>query len=68
MPNRNYRLLYGTVSPVGNQSVSFEAIFNDEAVTMEADCNDGTLNGSRPNTASEAELLNAACQVAFGSV
>jgi hypothetical protein len=68
VPNSDYRLLYGTVAPVGTQSVSFEAISNDEAITMQADCNDGTLNGSRPNSAAEAELLNAACQVAFGSV
>jgi len=32
-----------------------------------ADCNRGTLNGQDPQSAAEAELLNAACQVAYGS-
>ncbi len=68
VPNSDYRLLYGTVEPVGDQSVSFEAISGDNSITMQADCNRGTLNGSTPNSASEAELLNAACQVAYGSV
>jgi hypothetical protein len=68
VPNSDYGLLYGTVEPVGSESVSFEAISGDTTITMEADCSDGTLNGSRPNTAAEAELLNAACQVAYGSV
>jgi hypothetical protein len=37
------------------------------ALTMNANCRQGTLNGRDPNTAAEAELLNAACQVAYGS-
>jgi hypothetical protein len=28
----------------------------------------GTLNGVNPSTAAQAELLNAACQVAYGAV
>lgn len=34
---------------------------------MDADCQDGELNGYAPNTAAEAQLLNAACQIAYGS-
>ena len=38
---------------------------NDYQLT--ADCNAGMINGEEPKTAAQAELLNAACQVAFGS-
>jgi hypothetical protein len=34
---------------------------------LSADCNAGTINGEEPKSAAQAELLNAACQVAFGS-
>jgi hypothetical protein len=34
---------------------------------MDADCADGELNGYAPTIAAEGQLLNAACQVAFGS-
>lgn len=36
------------------------------SITMQADCRRGSLNGSTPNTIGEAELMNAACQVACG--
>ena len=67
VPNSDYGLLYGTVAPSGSDGVTFEVIYNGSAVTMSADCRRGTLNGRDPNTAAEAELLNAACQVAYGS-
>jgi hypothetical protein len=35
---------------------------------MRADCRHGTLNGNTPNTRGEAELMHAACQVAYGNV
>lgn len=37
------------------------------SVQPSADCNAGMINGEEPKTVSQAELLNAACQVAFGS-
>jgi hypothetical protein len=67
VPNSSYQLLYGTVAPIGTQGVSFEVVSGDTAVKMSADCNLGTLNGRNPSGAAEAELLNAACQVAYGS-
>jgi hypothetical protein len=68
VPNTDYRLLYGSVEPVNDQSVSFAVESGDREVTMNADCKRGTLDGRNPSTAREAELLNAACQVAFGDV
>lgn len=68
VPNTDYRLLYGSVEPLGEQSVSFSVESGDREVAMNADCRQGTLDGRNPSTAQEAELLNAACQVAFGDV
>jgi len=59
--------LYGTVSPSGSSSVSFAVTADGNTYQLSADCNAGTINGQQPSNASEAELLNAACQVAFGS-
>ncbi|MBM5824768.1 MAG: hypothetical protein FJ054_05270 [Cyanobacteria bacterium M_surface_10_m2_119] len=68
VPNTDYRLLYGSVEPLNEQSVSFSVESGDREVAMNADCRQGTLDGRNPSTAQEAELLNAACQVAFGDV
>ncbi len=68
VPNTDYRLLYGTVEPINDQSVRFAVEAGSGETYFDADCNRGTLNGRNPTSASEAELLNAACQVAYGSV
>jgi hypothetical protein len=67
VPNSDYNLLYGTVQPVNDQSVRFAIESSGAEVQMSADCQAGTLDGRTPNSAAEAELLNAACQVAFGN-
>jgi len=68
VPNTNYQLLYGTVQPSGSDSVSFVVQANGNDYQLNANCNQGTINGQEPSNAEEAELLNAACQVAYGSV
>jgi hypothetical protein len=65
--NTNYELLYGTVQPTSSDSVSFVIKVNGSEYQLNANCNRGTINGQDPNSAAEAELLNAACQVAYGS-
>jgi len=40
---------------------------NGSTYQLTADCNAGLLNGVDPTSAAEAQLLNAACQVAFGN-
>ena len=67
VPNTNYQLLFGTVQPSGSNSVSFVMQANGNNYQLTANCNQGTINGQEPNNAEEAELLNAACQVAYGS-
>ena len=45
--------------------VSFEADNGYDTVRFNANCRNGTLNGGAPLSANEAQLLNAACQVAM---
>jgi hypothetical protein len=68
VPNTSYQLLHGSVQPVGSSSVSFAVTTADGTYQLTADCSNGLIDGRPPETADEAELLNAACQVAFGSV
>ena len=68
VPKTNYKLLYGTELPSGGESVSFVVQANSTDYQLNANCKQGTLNGQEPINIEEAELLNAACQVAYGSV
>ena len=65
VPNSDYSLYYSSVTATGDV-VSFEADNGYDTVRFNANCRDGTLNGGTPRNANEAQLLNAACQVAFG--
>jgi hypothetical protein len=65
VPNSDYSLYYSSVVANGEQ-VSFQADDGSSSVNFNADCRSGTLNGVPPQNADEAQLLNAACQVAFG--
>ena len=67
VPNTGYELLFGTVQPQGSGGVTFVVVANGSQYQLSGDCNQGLLNGQQPQSAQEAELLNAACQVAFGS-
>ena len=67
VPNTGYQLQFGTVQPYGTTGVSFVMTANNVSYQMTADCTNGTLNGVQPASAPEAELLNSACQVAFGN-
>ena len=67
VPNTQYQLLFGTVQPTGTATVAFDVSANDSVYQLSADCQSGLLNGQPPGSAQEAELLNAACQVAFGT-
>jgi hypothetical protein len=60
-------LLYGTVQPTSGSSITFDVTVNGKSYQLTADCKSGYLNGAEPSNAAEAELLNAACQVAYGS-
>ncbi len=65
VPNSDYSLYYPSVTATGDV-VSFEADNGYDTARFNANCRNGTLNGGAPLNANEAQLLNAACQVAFG--
>ncbi len=67
VPESDYQLLYGSVQPSGNSTIGFAVSANGNTYQLTADCNAGLLNGVDPASAAEAQLLNAACQVAFGN-
>ncbi|WP_216915569.1 MULTISPECIES: hypothetical protein [unclassified Synechococcus] len=67
VPNTEYQLLFGTVQPTGTSTVAFDVSADGSVFQLSADCQQGLLNGQEPSSAQEAELLNAACQVAFGT-
>ena len=66
VPNSDYRLLYGSVQPVGDSSATFAVTAADTTYQLTADCSDGLIDGRPPERSEEAELLHAVCQVAFG--
>ena len=67
VPDSNYQLNYGSVDAVGNSGANFSyAVAGSPPLQGGADCQDGLLDGQVPSTAAQAQLLNAACQVAYG--
>ena len=68
VPDSNYQLNYGSVDGVGSTGANFSyAVANTPTpIKGEANCQEGLLDGQIPSTASQAQLLNAACQVAYG--
>lgn len=62
-----YQLVFGSVNAVGSDEVTFTFLFGDTPYEARANCRAGTLNGRQPVNPEEAQLMNAACQVAFGS-
>ena len=67
VPQTSYLLNYGSVEAVGSYGVSFNYLVNGTQLLGAANCQQGLLNGQVPSTADQAQLLNAVCQVAYGS-
>ena len=67
VPNTSYQLNYGSVEAVGSTGVSFSYGVNGTQLLGAANCQQGLLNGQIPTDADQAQLLNAVCQVAYGS-
>ena len=67
VPDSNYQLNYGTVDAVGNSGANFSySVASSAPVQGGANCQEGLLDGQVPSSAAQAQLLNAACQVAYG--
>lgn len=66
VPQTSLQLNYASVTAVGNGGVSFTYQSNGLSQAASGDCRGGLLNGV-PAAGDGAQLLNAACQVAYGS-
>lgn len=80
VPDSNYQLNYGSVDAVGDSGANFSyAVANPSGggggggaaggsapIKGAANCQEGLLDGQIPSTPAQAQLLNAACQVAYG--
>ena len=67
VPQTSYQLNFGSVESVGTAGVSFNYGLGNTDLMGAANCQDGLLNGQVPSNADQAQLLNAVCQVAYGS-
>ncbi len=68
VPESNYQLNYGSVDSVGSSGADFSyAVAGSPPIKGAANCQQGLLDGEVPSTAAQAQLLNAACQVAYGA-
>jgi hypothetical protein len=67
VPSSNWQLMFGTVEPNAIGQVTFVASNGVGSYRLTADCNEGLLDGQVPFQAAQAQLVNAACQVAYGS-
>lgn len=68
VPQTTLRLDYGSVRAVRPTGVRFAWASGDGPFQQAvADCQSGLLDGAPPADAARAQLLNAACQVAYGS-
>ena len=67
VPATSYELNYGSVEAVGTYGVSFSYNVDGFSLMGAANCQQGLFNGQVPGTADQAQLLNAVCQVAYGS-
>lgn len=67
VPDSDYQLNYATVDSVGSSGADFSyAVAGSPPLKGAANCQQGLLDGQVPSTAAQAQLLNAACQVAYG--
>lgn len=62
-----YELVFGSVNAVNGDEVEFTFLMGDGSYEARANCRAGTLNGRQPVNPEEAQLMNAACQVAFSN-
>ena len=67
VPQTSYELNFGSVEAVGTTGASFSYNVDGSTLMGAANCQQGLLNGQVPGTSDQAQLLNAVCQVAFGS-
>lgn len=69
VPQTSLQLDYGSIQALPPNGVQFAvAAAGLPFATVTSDCKQGLINGAPPTTADQAQLLNASCQIAYGSV
>ena len=69
VPQTSVQLDYGSIQALPPSGVQFSyGVAGMPYVSATSDCKQGLLNGQPPTTADQAQLLNASCQIAYGSV
>jgi len=68
VPGATLQLDYGSVDAIGSSGASFSySLGSGGWLNGAANCSQGLLNGQVPQTADQAQLLNAVCAVAYGT-
>ncbi|MCF8133326.1 MAG: hypothetical protein K9J72_09430 [Synechococcus sp. Tobar2m-G35] len=68
VPGATLQLDYSSVDAIGSSGASFSySLGSGGWLNGAANCSQGLLNGQVPQTADQAQLLNAVCAVAYGS-
>ncbi len=69
VPQTGLQLDYGSLQALPPNGVRFAvAAAGMPYTTVTSDCKQGLINGAPPTTVDQAQLLNASCQIAYGSV
>lgn len=69
VPQTSLQLDYGSIQALPPNGVRFAVAAAGMPFAMvTSDCKKGLLNGAPPTTPDQAQLLNASCQIAYGSL
>ncbi|MCP9915639.1 hypothetical protein [Cyanobium sp. ATX 6F1] len=67
VPQSFYQLDYSSLQATAPYGANFTYISSGEPLAAQVDCQQGLFSDQPPQSANEAQLLNAACQVAYGN-
>ncbi|WP_158218610.1 hypothetical protein [Synechococcus sp. 1G10] len=67
VPQTSYQLDYSSLQATAPYGANFTYLSAGVPLAAQVDCQQGLFAGQSPQSASEAQLLNTACQVAYGN-
>lgn len=67
VPNSDFEIFHASIRPIAERVIEFNFAYEEESYLAKADCEQGLLNDEEPSALEEAELMHAACSLAFGS-
>jgi hypothetical protein len=63
--NTDFKIFHDSVKPLSDNEIEFYFQHEDSVYLAKADCEQGLLNEEQPSAIDEAELMHAACTIAF---